>query len=262
MAERLAPHTPQKGGINRGMLRIWAYICLTLGTLGLSVVQNGLLQLPTMDGQALLAAMEADPAVMGFATAALVLQAIGCCAVPLFAFLLAEGAEHTKSFGKYFLRVAAVAVACELPYNLAASGKWLDTASRNPAFGLVLAMAMLWFFKQYSQKQFGHYAIRAFVAVAAVLWAMMLNIAEGAPFVVLTLVLWGLRKKKLLYMVFGCVAALACSLFSPFYLLSPMVFILLHLYNGEKSEENTLLKYAAYPAILLILGIVATYVIR
>lgn len=261
MAQRLSPHNAEKGGVKRGTLRIWAYILLVLGTISLSVVQNGLLKLPTMDGKALLAAMEADPKVMGYATAALVLQAIGCCAAPLFAFLLAEGVEKTKHFGKYFLRVLAVAAVSELPYNLAVSGKWLDTASRNPAFGLALAMAMIWFMKQYSQKNFGHIFIRSFVAVAAVLWAMMLGISDGAPLVVLTLVLWRLRRKKVLYMVFGCVTALACSLFSPFYLASPMVFILLHFYNGEQGEENTALKHAAYPAILLAFGIVATYVI-
>ena len=261
MAERLTPHSRETGGLNRASLRLWAYICLALGTAGLAVVQNGLLKLPTMDGKALLAAMEADSKVMVYASVALVLQAIGCCAAPLFAFLLAEGVEKTKHFGKYFLRVLAVAVACELPYNLAASGKWLDTASRNPAFGLVLALAMIWFMKQYGKKQLGHIAVRIFVAVAAVIWALMLGISEGAPLVVMTLVLWLLRKKKLVYMVFGCLAALACSLFSPFYLLSPMVFILLHFYNGEKGEENVALKYGAYPAVLLILGLIATYVL-
>lgn len=261
MAERLSPQPRQKGGVNRGTLRLWALVCLVLGTMGTAIIQNGLLKLNTMDGQALLAAMEANPKVMGYATVALVLEAIGCCAAPLFAFLLAEGFEKSASRTRYFLRVLGVAVLSELPYNLAAGGKWLDTASRNPVFGLVIAMLMLYFFRHYSQKSFGHYAIRAFVAVAAVLWALMLGIRDGAPLVVLTLVLWLFRKKKPLWMVFGCVAAFACSLFSPFYMLSPMVFIILHFYNGEKGEENIWLKYLAYPAILLALALVGTYVI-
>lgn len=261
MAERLIPHKAESGGVSRSAIRLWAFLCLALGTVGYGILENGLLHLPTKTDMELLAAMDAEPAIMGVATAALVLRAICCCAAPLFAFLLAEGVEKTKSFGKYFLRVAAVAVLCELPFNLAVSGKWMDTVSRSPAFGLVLAMAMIWFMKHYGQKNFGHTFIRTFVAVAAVLWAMMLNVREGAPLVVLTLVLWGLRKKKTLYMLFGCLAALACCVFSPFYLLSPMVFILLHFYKGEKGEENVWLNYAAYPAILLAVGLVATYVI-
>lgn len=261
MAERLSPHPRQKEGVNRSTLRLWALVCLTLGTAGLAIIQNGLLKLGTVDGNALLAAMEADPKVMGYATVALVLEAVYTCATPLFAFLLAEGFEKSGSRTRYFLRVLAVALLCELPFNLVVSGKWIDTASRNPVFGPVLAMLMLYFFRHYSKKSFGHYAIRAFVAVAAVLWALMLNIRDGAPFVLLAAVLWLLRNKKVLWMVFGCVAAFACSIFSPFYMLSPMVFIILHFYNGEKGEENRWLKYLAYPAILLALGLVGTYAV-
>ena len=261
MAQRLAPQPRQKGGVNRSTIRIWAILCLVLGTLGFSVFQNTLLNLPNRSAQALLAAMDADPKVMGYATVALVLQAINCCAAPLFAFLLVEGFEKSSSRTRYFLRVLAVAAISELPYNLAVGGKWLVTDSRNPAFGLVLAMLMLYFFRHYSQKCFAHYAIGAFVAVAAVLWTLMLSIQDGAPLVVLTLILWCFRKKPTLRTILGCLAAFACSIFSPFYLLSPMVFILLHLYNGEKGEEYGWLKHAAYPAILLILGIVSTYIL-
>ena len=261
MAQRLSPQPRQPRGINAGHLRIWALLCLALGTLGVSVFQNGILNLPNISGQALLAAMEADPKVMIYATAALLLQAICCCAAPLFAFLLTEGFEKSRSRAKYFLRVLAVAAVSELPYNLATGGKWLDTATRNPAFGLVLAMVMLYLFRHFGQKTLAHYAIRAIVAAAAVLWALMLGVDHGAPLVVLTLTLWLCRRKPTLRTVLGCVIAFACSLFSPFYLLSPMVFILLHFYNGEKGEENVALKYGAYPAVLLILGLIATYVL-
>lgn len=261
MAERLAPQPRQKGGVNRGTVRNWGFLCLVLGTVGFAIVQNGLLHLPSLSGQELLAAMEADSKVMGYATVALVLQAINCCAAPLFAFLLAEGFRHTRSLGKYFLRVLGVAVLSELPFNLAVGGKWVDTASRNPAFGLVLALTVLYFFRQYGQKKISHYAIRLAVAGAAVIWALMLGIQDGAPLVLLTAVLWLCGERKGLGTLFGCLTALACSLFSPFYMLSPMVFILLHLYNGEKGEENTWAKHLAYPAILLALGLLAVYVL-
>lgn len=261
MAERLAPQPRQRKGLHTGHLRLWAMLCLFLGTLGFSVFQNSLLDLPNVSTQALLAAMEADPKVMGYATAALLLQAIHCCAAPLFAFLLTQGFENTGSRLRYILRVLAVAVASELPFNLAVGGKWVDTTSRNPVFGLVLAMLMLYFFCHFNGKNVFHFLIRAFVALAAAMWANMLSISDGAPLVVMTLVLWLCRNKPTLRTVFGCVTAFACSLLSPFYLLSPMVFILLHLYNGEEGEVNIWLKYTAYPAILLVLGFVSTYIL-
>lgn len=261
MAERLTSAPQQRGGVNRSTLRLWAFLCLTLGTLGFSVIQNRLLNLGNTSADALLAAMQASPRVMTYATVALVLQAIHCCAAPLFAFLLVEGFLHTGNWRNYFLRVLGVAVVSELPYNLAISGKWLDTATRNPVFGLVLAMAMLYFFRRYGEKSLANSVVKAVTAVAAVLWSMMLGIQDGAPLVVLTMVLWLTWNKPILRTIFGCVSAFACSLFSPFYMLSPMVFILVHLYNGEQGEENVWVKYLAYPVMLLTFGLLAVYVL-
>ena len=56
----------------------------------------------------------------------------------------------------------------------------------------------------------------------------------------------------------GASAAIACSLFSPFFLLSPMSFLAIHMCNGEKGEENRLVNYLIYPALLLVIGIVCT----
>ena len=259
MAERLTAQ--QKGGVSRSTLRIWGFLCLVLGTLGFAVIQNRLLNVGNTTAQGLLTAMENSPRVMAYATAALVLQAIHCCAAPLFAFLLVEGYQRTGNAAKYFLRVLAVAVLSELPYNLAVGGKWIDTATRNPAFGLVLAMVMLYFFCRYKEKSFANSVIKAVVAVAAVLWSMMLGIQDGAPLVVLTMVLWLTWKKPVLRMVFGCVSAFACSVFSPFYMLSPMVFILVHSYNGEPGEENVWIKHLAYPVMLLAFGVLSVYVL-
>lgn len=261
MAERLTSQPRQRGGVTRSTLRLWAFLCLTLGTLGFSVIQNRLLNLGNTSAEALLAAMQASPRVMTYATVALILQAIHCCAAPLFAFLLVEGFQRTGNREKYFLRVLGVAVLSELPYNLAVGGKWLITPTRSPAFGLVLAMVMLYFFSRYREKSLTHIVIKAVVAVAAVLWSMMLGIQDGAPLVVLSMVLWLTWRKPILRTIFGCVSAFACSLFSPFYMLSPMVFILLHLYNGEQGEDNIWVKHLAYPAMLLVFGILSVYIL-
>ncbi len=261
MAERLTSQPQRKGGITRSTLRLWAMLCLSLGTLGFAVIQNRLLNLGNTTAQALLTAMQANPRVMTYATVALVLQAVHCCAVPLFAFLLVEGFQRTGDWRKYFLRVLGVAALSELPYNLAVGGKWLDTTTRNPVFSLVLAMVMLYFFRRYSEKSFFNFAIKVVVAVAAVLWSLMLDIQEGAPLVVLTMVLWLTWKRPILRTIFGCISAFACSLFSPFYMLSPMVFILLHLYNGEQGEENIWVKHLTYPVMLLAFGILSVYIL-
>lgn len=258
MAERLNTNR-RESGANRGHVRMWGMLCLVLGTVGYAIFQNGLLK--GLGGQALLDAMQADSRYMGYATIAIVLNAINCCAAPLFAFLLVEGFHHTKHWGKYILRVLGLAVATEIPFNLAVEGSWLDTGSRNPVFALALVLVMLYFFRRFDWKGFAGFAIKAVVTVAGILWTVMLSIQDGGPLVLLAVVLWAFREKPVLRMIFGCVAAFACSIFTPYYVASPIVFIVLHFYNGEKGESNPWVDYLSYPAILLALGLVGKYFI-
>lgn len=125
----------RSSGISSNGLRTWGMFFLLAGMLGKSILQNGLLNLGAVSFGQLLEQMQTSRAAMLYATLALLLQAMETCAVPIFAFLLVEGVEHTSSLRNYALRVAGLAVLSELPYNLATSGKLLDTTSRNPVFG-------------------------------------------------------------------------------------------------------------------------------
>ena len=52
----------------------------------------------------------------------LLCRCIGRISLPIFAFLLVEGMHHTADRKQYALRLAAVAVLAEIPYNLVISG--------------------------------------------------------------------------------------------------------------------------------------------
>lgn len=251
--ERLADNKPS--GIHRQTLRIWGFVFLTLGILGRGVLQNRYLQLETVTAQELLAIMSASGTAMAVATASLVMQAIETCAVPVFAFLLVEGFTHSTSRKKYFLRVLGLAVVSEIPYNLAISGKLLDTGSRNPVFALALCLILMYFWNRFDRKDFPGRLLRFFVTAAAVFWAGMLKLDQGVPLVVITGLLWALRGKPQLRTLVGSVGAMACSIFSPFYMASAMGFLPIHLYNGEPGEGNKPVYYAAYPALLLIVAL-------
>lgn len=199
----------------------------------------------------LVEAMQKSGTVMILATAALVLQALETCAVPIFAFLLVEGASHTANLPKYILRVALTALVSEIPYNLAMSGTFLDVSSRNPVFGSVIGLLMLWFYHRWQGKTLSRVLIRVAVTLAAMLWCVMLSVSYGPALLLILTVLWAMREKPMLRSVAGAMAALVCSVGSVFYMASPMGFLAVHFYNGEKGPDNRTINYLAYPVLLL-----------
>lgn len=248
-------------GLTNTGLRIWGLLCLLLGIVGLCVVENHLLNLDELNNQQLLEAMQNSSGVMAMASLALVLRAVSTCAAPVFCFLLTEGFTHTSNLGKYALRIGAVALLTEIPYNLAMSGEILDFTSRNPTFGILLCLAVLYFFDRYKERSLGNVLVKVVVVIAAFLWTAMLSVSDGACCLVLTMVIWALRAKPMYRDFVGAVVAVLCCLLNPFYLLAPMAFLLIHFYNGEKGEGSKAANYLAYPAVLLFFWAIVNYVL-
>lgn len=255
----LQPRSDKPSGLSANMLKTWGYLFLLMGIAGQSIIQNKILGLGSVTTGQLLEAMTNDSNVMVFATLALVCQAVSTCATPIFAFLLVEGYCHTSDLKKYLTRVAAMALGSEIPYNLAMSGKILDFSSRNPALGLVLALLMLVLFNQYQEKKPVNYLIKIGIAVAAVLWAKMLSIADASCLVLMTVTFWLMRNRPNFRSMAGCAAAGLCSVFSLFYIASPMSVFAVHAYNGEKGNQNRAFNYLFYPVALLACGIAVLF---
>ena len=65
------------------------------------------------------------------------LRAIGRLAFPIFCFLVAEGAHHTRSAGRYALRLGLWALITELPFDFFAYRGW-NWRGQNVMFTLLL----------------------------------------------------------------------------------------------------------------------------
>lgn len=251
--------TKRPSGLSARGLRIWAMLFLLAGMIGRSIFQNQFLGIGQVSGQELLELMGSTQEAMVYATIALILQAVQTCAIPIFAFMLLEGFLHTSSFKAYVLKVAGLAVISELPFNLAMSGKVIDLSSRNPVFGLVVCLVVLYLFRHYSEVSMQNRLIKVIVVIAALLWATMLKIDSATAMIIVVCVLWAFRKRALYRNIAGCTAAVVCTLISPFYLASPMGFLVVHFYNGEKSEGHWLVRYLTYPVLLLVVGLIAIF---
>lgn len=258
--EKLARREEAREGISRSALRLWGLLFAAAGIAGRAILQNGLLDMGNITNDQLLEAMMSSSQTMVFATLALVLQAVEACAIPIFAFLLVEGVQHTSNLDKYLVRVVGLAFLCELPYNLAMSGSLWDTASRNPVFGLAFGMGMLYLFRLYGDNTISKRLLRVVITAAAVLWPMMLRVQDGACCVIMVAVLWLCRNKNQYRTFIGCAAGAMCSLLSVYYLATPMAFMAIHFYRGEKGEENKLVNYLAYPALLLAAAVAVKFI--
>lgn len=71
-----------------------------------------------------------------------VLRCVGRLAFPIFAFFIAEGYAHTRNFGRYFRRLAILAVVSEIPFNLE-NGAVFDLTRQNVLFTFCLALLTL-----------------------------------------------------------------------------------------------------------------------
>ena len=258
--ERLAQHRKNTSGLSSSALRIWGMILLAGAIAGRSIIQNRLFGLGVISSQELLALMEADSKYMFLATIALILQGAGCCATVVYALLLCEGVVHTKDLKSYALRVAGVAALAEIPYNLAICGRLLDFSGRNPVFGVLLGMLMLWVFGKYPGKNGQAVLAKVLITLGCMLWCAMLNVDSGICMILLTATMWAFRKKTQLRAFAVAMAALICSVVSPFYMVAPLSCLLLHFYNGEQGEQNRTVNYLSYPVMLLVIYLIGSFV--
>ncbi len=261
-------------GLSAQGLRIWGLVFLLLGALGYGMFGNGLIPSYGVDANGI------SLAPMSMVTVGSILQIVYYCAIPVFSFLLVEGMRHTTNAGNYAIRVAVLALATELPYNLCMTGKLFGAISLegglhfnvaafslNPVFGTLLCMVLLMFFRQYSQKNARNIAIKVVLWLMAFLWVSMLRIEDANRMLIIVPVLWIFREKKGMQILFGCIATLTACIFNMDTVafigcsVAPLIFMLIHFYNGERGESNSYINYLAFPGILLAVALLTKYAI-
>ena len=258
----LANNRPK--GLSRQAIRIWGLVFVVAGAIGQGVIMNVLLGMQSMTGAQMETMLEQNERNITLAVFALLLQMASACAIPIFTFLLVDGYQRTSSVKNYILRVAGLALVSEIPYNLAMSGVWFDFKTRNPIFAMVLGMVMLVIYHYYSGKKIKNILIRAMVFLLGFVWVAMLQIEHGASIIIMISTIWALRKNRSWQVLGGCAAMFVCSgipSMNPTYWLAPVIFLAVHFYNEEIGEDNKIFNYAAYPVILLAVGLIAKYAI-
>ena len=209
-----------------------------------------------------------------------VMRGIGRVAFPIFGFLLANGARHTRNKAVYALRMLIFAAVSELPFDLVSYGdaaRWNLLAHQNVFFtllaGLLVIYAMQWACGRQGTMRivggalaFGAYLCAAVFCLLARTDYDFAGVTMIAAFGLLALpeprLEEGSASERLWRTGVSAIAVLLLGLLTnpleyyAFFALIPIAF-----YNGRRGYSSRALQYGFYlfyPAHLLILALLFT----
>ena len=196
----------------------------------------------------------------------LALRCVGRLAFPIFAFFIAEGYAHTRDFGRYFRRLAILAVVSEIPFNLE-NGAVFDLTRQNVLFTFCLALLTLRGLEALGRERgFGRWAGCGLVLAAGFAAGELLRTDYGGWGVVTVALLYLCRDGKYakLWLLLAMAAvnglgmgSLTMPVFSgeiPIQIFAVAALPVIWLYNGQAGPKGLCrVFYVFYPAHLLVL---------
>jgi hypothetical protein len=198
------------------------------------------------------------------------MRMIGRIAFPIFAVFLVNGYLHTRDWRKYALRLAAVAVISEIPFDWVYSGKLCITwQSQNTIFILLLGLLMLKAINEVqirlmqtpSESSWVHpYVVQCAQLIVIIIagfvsYGLRLDYDyEGIVLIALLYWFWSDWKKLCLI---GAIWMSVCSSHLYDVVGYVMAFLLLYFYHGERGKCHVpkWLTYGIYPLHLVILWV-------
>lgn len=232
-------------------LKNFACVMMLIQSVGIVVIEHGLIHLENYTQQELSLALEKNSDLMVLAGVGSVMQLLGGMALPLFAFLLAEGFRHTSSYRKYLFSMLAFAVISEIPYDLAMGQRLADPSSQNPLFAMVISLLMIYFLHMVQEIK-GAFGLLARVGIVfgAVVWAALFKTQYGLCLVLLAAVFDVFHDRNLPKMLLGILISLL-------YVTGPLAFYGIWCYSGERKDRiPKYAYYAFYPLHLLVLALI------
>lgn len=195
-----------------------------------------------------------------------VLRCVGRLAFPIFAFFIAEGYAHTRNFGRYFWRLAILAVVSEIPFNLE-NGAVFDLMRQNVLFTFCLALLTLRGLEALGRERgFGRWAGCGLVLAAGFAAGELLRTDYGGWGVVTVALLYLCRDGKYakLWLLLAMAAvnglgmgSLTMPIFGgemPIQIFAVAALPVIWLYNGQAGPKGLRRAfYVFYPAHLLVL---------
>jgi len=215
-----------------------------------------------------------------------IFRVIGRLAFPLFVVLLAEGFRHTKSPGKFVMRLGIFALISEIPFDLALRTEVNFLANTNIFYTLFLGGAAIFLYKKARNSQLStlnsqlstlNSQLSTLIALPFMLAAFLLSTDYGATGVAFIFAMYAIPGKALrlavmagfcvwlhnftvqLIFIYGPAAMpLLFTAMIPATLATVPIFAL---YNGNRGRSAKWFFYAFYPVHLGILAVVSAIIL-
>lgn len=182
---------------------------------------------------------------------------LGRIAMPLFAFMIAEGYVHTKDVNKYMKRIVIAAIVSQIPFMMFRylTGDWLLL---NILFAFVFGLFAIAIYDKLNNK-----ILALAIDIALMIAAYFMKIEYGWYAVAMVLTFYMFRKNKILMSCMFSLLVLAYYASRGLFVLKieaityivctilPLIFILL--YNGKKGKDTKRILYYFYPIHFVLL---------
>lgn len=197
-------------------------------------------------------------------------RTIGRIAFPIFAFLIVQGAIHTKNRLKYLLRLAVFAVISEVPFDIVFNGTYFETTSQNVYFTLVLGLLSIYLYDFLNSHRLG--ILGLFTTAICTLGSCYIHsdYSFGGVITITLMFVFSSASSSVKYVGYMISAFMTAFYYSyssglGFYesQIPAMLAVLpISLYSGRHGKKiNKYIFYAFYPAHILILYLIKKYVL-
>lgn len=195
---------------------------------------------------------------------------IGRIAFPIFAFLIAQGAIHTKNKLKYLLRLVAFAFISEVPFDLAFGTGWFDMNSQNVYFTLSLGLISVFILDFLQEHRVGILGIASTVICGLGAYYLHSDYGFMGVVVITMMFLFTKASPSVKYVGFALSAFMTSIAYVPpitvGYISAQLPAVIsalpISLYNGKAGRKmNKYFFYAFYPAHILILWFIKQYIL-
>lgn len=251
-----------KKGVPGSTLKLIAIIAMFIDHTGAVILERLLISkgIMALDGSSVENSIEfiQNNGVLFFTY--LIFRLIGRLGFPIFCFLLIEGFMHTRNVWKYAFRLLLFAFISEVPFDLAFKGFLFYTDYQNVFFTLFLGLCALICIKfiedKCGEKDWLKYLLIIPVTIAFIILANLLMTDYAGSGVLTIVIMYILRKNRILEMLGGCIVLTIMSFMEITALFN---LIPVSKYNGERGLNLKYVFYAFYPVHLLVLYLVAYF---